>query len=248
MQGIGCFGLLLIAILLTGIVVLLQSVEGVILALLVAGVIGLIALEARKSRRRRLLTGYGLVSEKIRSLQTSRSGLTSTWLKTQADETVFIELDNVKLREYKSNSSTTAGGFGGATFQISKNVGVFGGGGSSRTAADPETSTVLDVGKVAFTNQRVVFVGPNQNREWLLDNLLSSDISETGDRVKIATSDREKVSELQGDIGSGAAVALYFAIAESMHKGSQSETTDLIRSLVTQLDDQIAQMKAQYKL
>jgi hypothetical protein len=248
MQSIGCVGWVLIGLLLAGVVAMLQSVEGVILALLLAGGLGFAIYAGRKSSQRRKLAGYRDVLNQLRRLELDLSGVAKPWLTVEAGEVVIAELDRVELREYKSSGATTSGGFGGAGFQLSKNVSIFGGGGKGQVTNNPETSTVLDVGRVAFSNRRVVFVGPNQNREWRLDKLLTLEVSEGGDEVQIASSERERVSALHGDIAAGGATGFYFAIAEAMHKSSDSEVKAFVSSLAEDLETQIAEVQTQFNL
>jgi hypothetical protein len=246
--SIGCFGLVLIGLVLVGVASLFQSLEGTLLVVAIAVIIAVVIFVARKNQRRRVVDGYKMALVEVKRLEAGLSSVPDSWLSTNPGETVFMQLDNVKLREYKSSSSTTVGGFGGATFQLTKNVGILGGGGSSRTTADPEASTLLDIGRVAFSNRRVVFVGPNHNREWPLEKLLYLEVSEGGDGVTVATSGREKVSELQGDPALGGLVGVYFQIAENSKTMSDLEMTTEICRFAKDLEAQIEQVTARFNL
>jgi hypothetical protein len=246
--SIGFFGLVLIALVLVGFASLFQTLEGTLIAVAIGAALVVAVVLVRKNRRRRRLNGYRKALVEVKRLESGLSSVPDPWLSTNPGETVFMQVDNVKLREFKSSSSTTVGGFGGAAFQLSKSIGIFGGGGSSRTTTDPEASTVLDIGRVAFSNRRVVFVGPNHNREWPLEKLIYLEISEGGEGATVASSGRDKVSELQGDPALGGLVGVYFQIAENSKTMSDLEMSTEINRFAKDLEAQIEQVKARYNL
>ena len=99
---------------------------------------------------------------------------------------------------------------------------------------------MLDTGKAIFTNQRVIFVGPNHNREWELDKLLDLQIGDNGYEVTAAVSNRNKTSALAADASTGITPGIAFAMAVLLSKEDEDEARKLAGDVASQIEAQYA--------
>lgn len=155
---------------------------------------------------------------------------------TRKDEVVVHRLQNVMLKEYRSNGSTFGGGYGGVSVpvfgSVRANVGGMGGGSTRK----PEESTPIDVGVATFTNQRIVFAGDNVVREFDLGKLVNMETGDNGITLEISVSNREKTSVLAAanfpDLTPGMAASLALAWQKDGKKGAMADAKDMSERLM----------------
>lgn len=116
---------------------------------------------------------------------------------TEKDEEVVIRISGVGLKEYRSKGSNYGGGYGGLSFRVTKGVRANVGGMRGSSTRKPEESTLIDVGQVTFTNQRIVFTGDNVVAEFQLDKVVNLETSPNGIQLEISVSNRPKTAVLE---------------------------------------------------
>ena len=214
--------LVLIA-LMFGFVWLLTGWVGVgFLALWVGGTLVVYtAWDKRKTAKN--MAGMAGMAGELRRLSAGFLPIEDSYLSRRTGEYVFYVRDQVQLREYRSPGRITTGGYGGASYRVSQNLRISGGGIKAISKALPEESTIIDVGEAIFTNQRVVFMGPNHTREWDLGKLLGLEIGDNGFQVGASVEGRQKTSALAGDSLGMITPGLAFALAaELFQEGADS--------------------------
>ena len=209
-----------------GFVWILAGWAGVLFLALWVGGTFVIYLIWEKRKTAKNMAGMSEMANELRRLASGFHPIEDTFLSRRADEFVFYARDQVQLREHKSTGRSTTGGYGGASYRLSQNLSVSGGGIKAISKALPEESTIIDIGDAIFTNQRVVFVGPNHTREWDLSKLLGLEISDNGFQVSAGVSGRQKTSALAGDCLGMITPGFTFALAaEIFQEGADSART-----------------------
>ena len=164
--------------------------------------------------------------------------LQNLYLSLQPGEKAFYERNNVSLLEYKSSGSTMSGGFLGGSLGLTDNIAITAGGFDGQTTQNPEEVTVIDIGKVIFTNQRVVFVGPNHSREFAFANLLDLNVSENGFTVRVSVSGQQKTSALQADAAEGLTPGFAFAMGVEMFQQGEETAKELASQILKDIETQ----------
>jgi len=180
------------------------------------------------------------MARELRRLAQGFEPIDDSFLSRRADEYVFYVRDGVQLREFKSSGRTTSGSYGGASFRLSKNLSISAGGIEATTKARPEESTMIDTGEVVFTNQRVVFSGPNHTREWDLSKLLGMQIGDYGFEVSAAVSGRQKTSALAGDCAGMITPGFAFALAAEMFQLGEQRARKLATKTAQDIEARLA--------
>ena len=192
-----------------------------------------------KRKEKKRLQDFANMAKELRRLSKGFTPIDESYLSTRSDEYVFYERDKVQLREYRSAGRQTTGGYGGASYRVSKNLSISGGGIKATSKALPEESKTIDVGTAVFTNQRVVFFGANHTREWELSKLLGLDVSDDGYVAIAAVSGRQKTSALAGDclgmITPGFAFALAAEIFQEGKESARELATDTAEKIEARL-------------
>lgn len=168
--------------------------------------------------------------------------LQDLYLALQPGESAFYERNNLSLLEYKSSGSSMSGGFLGGGVGVSDSIAITGGGFQGQTTQNPEEVTITDIGKVIFTNQRVIFVGPNHTREFAFKNLLDLDISENGFSVRVSVSGRQKTSALQADAADGLTPGFAFAMAVELFQNGEEAAKEIAAQVLRDIETQYRQV------
>ena len=159
---------------------------------------------------------------------------------TRQDEVVIARVAETVLKEFRSNGSSSSGGFGGVSLPLFGNVRANVGGYSGRSRRNPEESTPLDVGTSTYTNQRIVFAGENVVREFDLDKLVNLEAGDNGITLTIAVSNRDKASVLASvnfdDLTPGVAASIAIAYRE----GGKEEAIKKISETRLQIAEAVA--------
>ena len=204
------------------------GVAGLLLAL-----VGFVILMFYVSKKRKDNFQAQLIAQadKLDTLANGEFPETSNFFAAKKGEVVVLHLDKVILSEFRSSGSTYSGGYGGVSFRVAKGVRANVGGMKGSTTRNPEEATEIDVGGVTFTNQRFVFAGANQVREWDLDKLVNLEAGDNGYTLTIAVSNRDKASMLQApdmsDLTPGMAGSIAMAWKESGKTGAMADAKDL---------------------
>ena len=146
------------------------------------------------------------------------------------------------MREYRSPGRSTTGGYGGASYRVSQNLRISGGGIKAISKALPEESTIIDLGEAIFTNQRVVFMGPNHTREWDLSKLLGLEISDNGFQVGAGVSGQRKTSALSGDSLGMITPGIAFALAAEIFQMGADSAKKLALKTAIDIEQQLSDL------
>lgn len=160
---------------------------------------------------------------------------------TRKDEVVVARVNETMLKEFRSNGSTSSGGFGGVSFPLFGRVRGNVGGYSGRSMRNPEESTPIDVGTSTYTNQRIVFAGENVVREFELDKLVNLEAGDNGITVTIAVANRDKASVLASVNFDDLTPGIAASIAVAYQEGGKAEA-------VKKIDETKQQIKAALEL
>ena len=180
----------------------------------------------------------------LRRLANGFEPIEESYLSRMPGEYVFYERDQVELREYKSAGRATSGGYGGASYRLSKNLSVSGGGIKATSKSLPEESTTIDSGSAIFTNQRVIFMGGNHTREWELSKLLGMEVGDNGFEVSAAVSGRQKTSALAGDCLGMITPGIAFTLAAELFQEGKESAEKLALETAEDIESQIAALEA----
>jgi hypothetical protein len=156
---------------------------------------------------------------------------------TQKDEVVIARVNQTMLKEFRSNGSTSSGGFGGVSFPVFGRVRGNVGGYSGKSRRNPEESTPIDVGTSTYTNQRIVFAGENVVREFDLDKLVNLEAGDNGITVTIAVSNRDKASVLASVNFDDLTPGIAASIAVAYQEGGKAEALKKINETKQQIQD-----------
>lgn len=166
---------------------------------------------------------------------------------TQKDEVVIARVSQTILNEYRSNGSTSSGGFGGVSFPVFGKVRANVGGYSGKSRRNPEESTPIDVGTSTYTNQRIVFAGENVVREFDLGKLVNLEAGDNGITLTIAVSNRDKASVLSSINFDDLTPGIAASIAVAYQEGGKSMAIEKIKETRKQIADAIALETAKKK-
>jgi hypothetical protein len=163
---------------------------------------------------------------------------------TRKGEVVIARVNETLLNEFRSNGSTSSGGFGGVSLPVFGNVRANVGGYSGRSRRNPEESTPIDVGTSTYTNQRIVFAGENVVREFDLDKLVNLEAGDNGVTLTIAVSNRDKASMLSAVNYDDLTPGIAASIAVAYQEGGQALALEKIRETRQQIAEAIALQQA----
>ena len=155
-------------------------------------------------------------------------------------EVVIARASQTILNEFRSNGSTSSGGFGGVSLPVFGNVRANVGGYSGRSRRNPEESTPIDVGTSTYTNQRIVFAGENVVREFDLDKLVNLEAGDNGITLTIAVSNRDKASMLSSVNFDDLTPGIAASIAVAYQEGGLALALEKITETRKQIADAIA--------
>jgi hypothetical protein len=111
------------------------------------------------------------------------------------------------------------GGYSGFSFRIAKGVRYHVGGTRGSYAQGEEVPTPIDTGTVTVTDQRVVFQGAKQAREWLFSKLLGYQHSASMPWTALQVSNRQKVSGVLYDKAHAEDFHFTLALALANYRG-----------------------------
>jgi hypothetical protein len=121
------------------------------------------------------------------------------------DEHVIAVVSEVGLIESRRGPTQFRGGSTGVSFRVSKRISIRQSGMRGKAIAGEESPTLIDSGRFIVTDQRAVFVGGKQSREFDWDKLLSYEIQSLNRKnsiIYLPVSNRQKVSGVAADTAS----------------------------------------------
>jgi hypothetical protein len=163
-----------------------------------------------------------------------------TYLTLQKGEKAIYERGEVQLREYKSTGSSFQSGNAGVIVRATDNIGVTLGGSRGSLTRNPEQQTVIDVGSVIFTNQRILFAGPNHAREWEFSKLINFSTGDNGFVADIAVSNRPRVSAIAGDSQHGITPGIMASICIDLFQDGEEKARAKAQQLINNIRSKAA--------
>ena len=160
------------------------------------------------------------------------------------DEHVIAVVSEVGLIESRRDPTEFKGGATGVSFRLTKRVSVRKSGMRGTATAGEETPTVIDEGKFIISDQRAIFVGTKQSREFEWDNLLSYDMQKLDRKnavIYLPVSNRQKVSGIASDSVSIEHVNQRVAFGVAVATGRKD---DFINMLKVELSEAEAELKS----
>ena len=244
MQRAGC-GSLILLILGFGLVLMLIESPAFWISLGVVIVVGVNAyLIWKQNKTSKNIEQMYALRPQLQKFTRGFEPIDDLYLSLKPKEIAFYQRGNVALFEYKSSGSTMSGGFLGGSLGLTNSIAVTGGGFEGQSTLNPEVATQIDVGRVIFTNQRVVFIGPNHTREFEFESLLDLDISENGFVARVSVSGQQKTSALRADAAEGLTPGFAFGIAAALFQQGEKDAKELaaqiLRDIETQYRKQVA--------
>ncbi len=155
-----------------------------------------------------------------------------TYLTLQKGEKAIYERGGVQLREYKGTGSSFQSGNAGVIVRATNNIGVTLGGSRGSLTPNPEQQTVIDVGTLIFTNQRILFAGPNHAREWEFSKLINFSTGDNGFVADIAVSNRPRVSAIAADSQHGITPGIMASICIDLFQDGEDKARATAQELI----------------
>ena len=159
------------------------------------------------------------------------AGLVQTVLKKGE---VAIDSVPARLLEYRSTGSSYQGGSQGVSIRIAKGLSYRVGSNRGQLIRNPEALIAIDQGDATFTNQRVVFGGQSQTREWAFDKLVDFNAGDNGTQVMISVSNRQKVSGLNAESVERVQPGILLEVAVAYANGGKSAALEVARGYLEQ--------------
>ena len=135
-------------------------------------------------------------------------------------EDPMLVLHGAGLIEPQRGPGHYEGGYSGFSFRVAKGVSYRIGGSRGTFRQGEETPTFIDTGTVTITNQRVVFQGAKQAREWAFAKMLGYEHDSHEPYTVVQVSNRQKVSGFLYDDANTALIRFRLGLATAMFNGS----------------------------
>ena len=218
-----------------------QNPEAWWVVFIVIGAIAIAWYLIRQYKREKNI-GYMLrVADELEAISGKFEGI-DTYLALQKGEKAIYERGEVQLREYKGTGSSFQSGNAGVILRATQNIGVTLGGSRGSLTPNPEEQTVLDVGTVIFTNQRILFAGPNHAREWEFDKLINFSTGDNGFVADIAVSNRPRVSAIAGDSQNGITPGIMASVCIELFQEGPEAARAHAQDVIDGIRNQAAQL------
>ena len=248
MKNIGCSGMIAIAFVVFLVGTLLAQPGGifVILAILAVAIIGVIA--AFRAGKKNRIAKARETAELLEVLagQLSSGGIKSD-MSLRPNEEIIATLPAANLIEYKSQGSKYSGGTSGFGLGITENVNFNLGWQNGSIEALPEVLSVIDSGEAFVTNQRMLFRGQSNVREWDYANYLGVTLP-TAWSALVAVSDREQIAGVTPTFNDVIPVAMLLEIGLAFNRSGVTEAAKKARQLAQELRELAVEQEAASKI
>ena len=226
-MGIGCALIFFVAVIWALGYWVFSSPENLVFAIVILAVLVFVGYLWRKRVLDDRVQRNVQMAQKLKALATEIRPNDDSYLRLNPKEFVFYELRGVELREYRSTGSSFKGGYLGGNVKLTDGISVSGGGNSGQFTPNEEESTTIDVGTVTYTNQRVLFTGSKQTREWDLSKLIGLDVGVSGQIVTINVSNMSKANALAADASVGITPGILFAMAAELNQNGEAAAKEI---------------------
>jgi hypothetical protein len=155
-------------------------------------------------------------------------------LQLKSDEQVFLIGQGAVLVEPRRGPGTYQGGYQGFSFPIGHTgIRYRIGGSRGHFVQGPETPTPVDTGVATITNQRIVFQGPLQTREWDYSKLLGYQHFDSPPWTALQVSNRQKTSGILYDKAWAHEIQFLIALALALFNHRVDELVNQLQSDLT---------------
>lgn len=148
-------------------------------------------------------------------------------------------LDVAGLVEVKRKTGHYVSGSRGVSIRVAKGVRVRAGASRGHYVPGDEAETQVDTGSAVITNQRIVFYGSRQTREWKFDNLLGRQFVSNKQIawIELPVSNRQKMSALSFPKNIAEAALSAVELALVFHSGGQADLVSELREQLVQIEE-----------
>jgi hypothetical protein len=153
-------------------------------------------------------------------------------LMLKRNERAFWTVTGAGLVEPRRGAGHWQGGYSGFSFRVAKGVRYHVGGTRGQYIQGQEAPTVIDTGTTTITDQRVVFQGTRQTREWAYTKLLGYQHFDSPPWTAIQVSNRQKTSGVMCDTNTAGDFQFRLALALAHYNGQ-------VDQFVAQLQEQV---------
>jgi hypothetical protein len=157
-------------------------------------------------------------------------------LELKRGELPWLEYEGAGLVEPRRTPGHYQGGYQGFSFRIAKGVRYHVGGTRGTYVPGDERPTIIDTGTVTITDQRVVFRGMKQSREWAFTKLLGVEHDPTLPMTALPVSNRQKVSGFLYDQVHAPLVRFRLSLALAHHRNEVDHLRSSLEEELRQLD------------
>ncbi len=207
---------------------------------LILGLIAILLWQVRRSKLENNRLYLLRIADELEAIIANFDSI-DTYLSLQKGEKAIYERSEVQLREYKSTGSSFQSGNAGVIVRATDNIGVTLGGSRGSLTRNPEQQTVIDVGSVIFTNQRILFAGPNHAREWEFSKLINFSTGDNGFVADIAVSNRPRVSAIAGDSQHGITPGIMASICIDLFQDGEEKARASAQKLINDIRSKAAE-------
>ena len=130
----------------------------------------------------------------LADLDATSGGENVEGLLLKKDERAVLDYTGAALVEPRRQPGQYVGGYSGFSFKVVKGVRYHVGGSRGTYTPGPDVATAIDTGTVTITNQRVVFRGNKQTREWAFNKLVGWTHDDPHPITYLQVSNRQKTS------------------------------------------------------
>ena len=220
-----------------------ENPVGYLLVILCVGLIAAVWYLLRKSKIENGMVAMERIADELEVIAKDFADIDS-FLALRKGEKAIYERGEVQLREYKGTGSTYKGGNAGVIIRATNNVGFTFGGSQGSMTPNPEEQTIIDTGTAIFTNQRILFAGPNHAREWEFDKLITFATGDNGFVVDLAVSNRSRVSALAADSATGITPGIMASICIELFQDGEESARASAQELIDDIRKKAAEFKA----
>jgi hypothetical protein len=142
------------------------------------------------------------------------------------------------LIEPRRQPGRYVGSSSGVSFRVAKGVRLHTGGSRGQYVPGPEVQTPIDMGPVAVTTQRVLFMGSKTTREWAYSELLGVDVDQApaAKAALLHVANRQKVSGIFAP-GLTDDFLAFLALGVAIFRGNPALALQECREAVAEHDD-----------
>lgn len=158
-------------------------------------------------------------------------------------EKLIYQSHDIQLAEHKSSGSTYQGGNAGVSVPVGGGVRANFGGSKGSFIRNPAQLTVIDIGQVMFTTERVIFAGTQHTRVFDLDKVINFEPGVNGLWVTISSTNSNHTSVLQTEDLSVLAPGILLDIATTAKNEGEAEALNKVSEYAKIMRQSVAEQQ-----